>query len=336
MVDVQPLLAPVSPDQPCGEDLEYDAAYLALERSAVGQPERQMGDSILPAEAPDWRAVREQTCQLLARSKDLRIVQYMLQSGIALDGLPGLAQSLELISQLIVRYWDGLFPQLDADDDNDPTFRINALAGLAAEPNLRLLREAEFIRSRAFGPISLRAALNAAGLHAFNSETLTAEQLAGAFHDCDAECIELTRSALSQAQACATQIESEIAERVGSARGVDLMPLKQLLKQALLVLSEHAPDASLDSATDQSSAPAQAAGDNPAPRAGRLIGNRDDVLRSLEQILEYYARHEPSSPVPILIGRARSLVHADFASIVRNLLPDGYSQFETLRGPESD
>lgn len=331
---MQLMLAPVSPDQPCGEDLEYDAAYLALERAAIGQPERQMGDAILPAEAPDWRAVREQAGQLLVRSKDLRIAQHLVQSSIALDGLPGLARSLELIHQLIVQYWDGLFPLLDADDDNDPTFRINALAGLTAEHNLRLLREAEFIRSRAFGPISLRAALNAAGLHAFANESLTAEQLSGAFRDCEDERIQAARGALEQAQSCAARIESEIAERVGSAQGLDLLPLKQLLKQALLILGEQAPDTAAPSeVTDD--APQEPAATSQAPRSER-IGNRDDVLRSLDLILAYYTRHEPSSPVPILIGRARSLVHADFASIVRNLLPDGYSQFETLRGPEPD
>ncbi|MDE9402804.1 hypothetical protein NB851_029300, partial [Pseudomonas aeruginosa] len=53
-------------------------------------------------------------------------------------------------------------------------------------------------------------------------------------------------------------------------------------------------------------------------------------------LLEYYVRHEPSSPVPVLLKRAKTLVTADFAEIVRNLIPDGISQFETLRGPESE
>ena len=64
--------------------------------------------------------------------------------------------------------------------------------------------------------------------------------------------------------------------------------------------------------------------------------NRDDVLKTLDRILEYYARQEPSSPVPILLKRAKTLVTADFAAIVRNLIPDGMSQFENLRGPESE
>jgi type VI secretion system protein ImpA len=37
-----------------------------------------------------------------------------------------------------------------------------------------------------------------------------------------------------------------------------------------------------------------------------------------------------------LLNRARSLVSADFATIVRNLIPEGISQFEKLRGPEGE
>jgi len=74
------LLAAISATSPCGEDLEYDADFLHLERAAQGQPERSMGDSILPAEPPDWRSIQQQSLDLLARSKDLRITHFLVQS----------------------------------------------------------------------------------------------------------------------------------------------------------------------------------------------------------------------------------------------------------------
>ncbi|WP_208530434.1 type VI secretion system ImpA family N-terminal domain-containing protein, partial [Pseudomonas aeruginosa] len=64
MLDVPVLLAAVSPDSPCGDDLEYDAAFLELERIAQGQPERQMGDAVLPAEPPEWPRVRALASEL--------------------------------------------------------------------------------------------------------------------------------------------------------------------------------------------------------------------------------------------------------------------------------
>ncbi|OLU23972.1 type VI secretion system protein TssA [Pseudomonas sp. PA27(2017)] len=344
MVDVSYLINPVSDETPHGEDLEYDADFLELERLAQGQPERQMGQSVIAAEPPDWRQVRERAGDLFARSKDLRLASLYLQSAIALDGLNGLAQGLTLVRELLTQYWEGVYPQLDADDDNDPTIRINALNALSAEPVIVLLREASITRSRAFGAVSIRAALNAADLQRFASETLSPEQLRGAFLDTDAELLDSTRVALDEAAAALADIEGLLSERVGSAQSANLESLKQVLRHTRQIFNDQAPagdDASYseetpaysDAGDDASNAPPAA---RQAPAAPGRIASRDDVLRTLDRLLEYYAQHEPSSPVPVLLTRAQKLVTADFAEIVRNLIPDGMSQFENLRGPEYD
>jgi hypothetical protein len=41
--DVESLLQPVAGANPCGADLEYDPAFLDLERLVQGKPEQQMG-----------------------------------------------------------------------------------------------------------------------------------------------------------------------------------------------------------------------------------------------------------------------------------------------------
>ena len=339
-MDVPLLLTAVSATSPCGEDMEYDAQFLQLERDAKGQPERSMGDSILPAEPPEWRSIQQQSLDLLARSKDLRITHFLLQSSLALQGVAGLAEVLTLINALLREYWADLHPRLDADDDNDPTVRINALSGLTSDATVRLLRESILTRSRTFGPVSLRAALNASGLQIFADEQLGAQQLNAAFLDSDTEQLQATRDALSAARAACEAIEQQVNDQVGSAQGVDLSALKQPLKQALQILNQAVPG------TDSSSEPEAVSDDNApsvdfaaapaAPRPAGDIASRDDVLRSLDKILAYYTRHEPSSPLPVLLNRAKNLVHADFAAIVRNLIPDGMSQFENLRGPDGE
>nr|WP_290447349.1 type VI secretion system protein TssA [Pseudomonas sp. 21LCFQ010] len=335
------LLSAVSAQLPCGEDLEYDADFLQLERDALGKPERIMGDAVQPAEPPQWRQIEQSSSALLQRSKDLRITHFLAQSALALDGIAGLANTLDLIEQLLRQYWDGLYPLLDADDDNDPTLRINALAGLSGDTNLRLLRDSPLVRSRAFGTLSLRAALHASGVSIASDESLSLDTFNAALRDSDPQSLQDTRDALSLALQRATGIETFVNEQVGSAQGVDLTPLKQPLRQALQVLGEpapaHAPPAHDEpAASDQPHAAAPAPVAAAAPRASGEITDRDDVVRNLDRLLAYYARHEPSSPLPVLLNRARGLVHADFASIVRNLIPDGMSQFETLRGPEAD
>lgn len=336
-MDVPLLLTAVSATSPCGEDMEYDADFLQLERAAKGQPERSMGDAILPAEPPEWRSIQQQSLDLLQRSKDLRITHFLLQSSLALQGVAGLAEVLSLINALLRDYWAELHPRLDADDDNDPTVRINALTGLTCDTNIRLLRESILTRSRTFGPVSLRAALNASGLQNFADEQLGAQQLNAAFLDSDAEQLQATRDALSAARAACEAIEEQVNDQVGSAQGVDLSALKQPLKQALQILNQAVPGSSVPEAVSEDNAPSvEYAAAPAAPRPVGDIASRDDVLRSLDKILAYYTRHEPSSPLPVLLNRAKNLVHADFAAIVRNLIPDGMSQFENLRGPDDE
>jgi type VI secretion system protein ImpA len=340
-VDVPLLLAAVSATSPCGEDMEYDAQFLQLERDAKGQPERSMGDSILPAEPPDWRSIQQQSLALLQRSKDLRITHFLLQSALALQGVAGLADALTLINALLREYWADLHPHLDADDDNDPTVRINALSGLTSDATIRLLRESILTRSRTFGPVSLRAALNASGLMSFPDEQLGAQQLNAAFLDSDPEQLQATRDALSTARAACEAIEQQVSDQVGSAQGVDLSLLKQPLKQALQILSQFVPSNETgnrepEAVSDDNAPSVDFAAPPVAPRPSGDIASRDDVLRSLDKILAYYSRYEPSSPLPVLLNRAKHLVHADFAAIVRNLIPDGMSQFENLRGPDSE
>ncbi len=144
---------------------------------------------------------------------------------------------------------------------------------------------------------------------------------------------------MSAARAACEAIEQQVNDQVGSAQGVDLSALKQPLKQALQLLNQAVPgtDSSSDpEAVSEDNAPSVDAAAPAAPRPTGDIATRDDVLRSLDKILAYYTRHEPSSPLPVLLNRAKNLVHADFAAIVRNLIPDGMSQFENLRGPDSE
>ncbi|MCP4043351.1 MAG: type VI secretion system protein TssA, partial [Gammaproteobacteria bacterium] len=59
-IDIDMLLREVSADSPCGEDLEYDSDFGELERTAESKPEQQYGDTVVPAEEPEWGEVKKQ------------------------------------------------------------------------------------------------------------------------------------------------------------------------------------------------------------------------------------------------------------------------------------
>src|ERR1700722_14726069 len=119
-IDVAALLAPVSEEAPCGEAVEYDAQFNELETLARGTPEQEVGDTIIPAEEPDWREVARIAQELAARSKDLRVALYVGRADVKQRALPGLTQGLDLIKGYLEQYWPAVHPQLDPEDANDP------------------------------------------------------------------------------------------------------------------------------------------------------------------------------------------------------------------------
>ena len=66
------------------------------------------------------------------------------------------------------------------------------------------------------------------------------------------------------------------------------------------------------------------------------IRSREDVVRALDRISAYYAKHEPSSPIPLLVERCKRLVTMAFMDIIRDLAPEGVRQIEMLSGQKQE
>ena len=338
--DVDALLREISPDAPCGENLEYDPRFLSLELEIKGKPEVQYGDSMTPATPPEWKTVKQLSLALFAESHDLRIALPLSHALLKMHGLPGFADGLALIDQLLATQWSHLHPQLDPDDDNDPMSRINTLAVLTeAATILRDIREATLVSSRINGRFSLREIDIATGeLEAPPGEEKPAlSSIDAAFQDADGAEIVKMHEALTAACGHLASIEAVLTEQVGVGRALDLSAPAKMLKRARDFVGERirrrADLVSQDDATVEggSSAGTDAAAGAPAVRSGEING-RDDVVKALEKICQYYERNEPGSPVPLLLERAKGLVTMSFVELMQNLAPDGLTQLYQVSG----
>ncbi|MBV2122768.1 MAG: type VI secretion system contractile sheath small subunit [Candidatus Thiodiazotropha sp. (ex Ctena orbiculata)] len=123
-------------------------------------------------------------------------------------------------------------------------------------------------------------------------------------------------------------IESRLNELVGVDQAPNLSTLVKLLKE---IADEVAQRCGLESAseTSETAVDGSAAAQN-QPAAPGTINNRDDVIKTLERITQYYEKNEPSSPIPLLLDRAKRLVKMDFYEIVQDLAPGGSSHFDFL------
>ncbi|MGL5003121.1 MAG: ImpA family type VI secretion system protein, partial [Casimicrobium sp.] len=139
-------LTPCEADAPCGVALDYDPEFLAFETALQGKPEQQYGETVIAAEKPDWRAIRASATELLKRSKDLRVAGALTRSLTVLEGLPGLAKGVGLISTLLNNHWQDVHPRIEQDGERDPFMRSNALAMLSDTPTLVAeIRDSAFV-----------------------------------------------------------------------------------------------------------------------------------------------------------------------------------------------
>jgi type VI secretion system protein ImpA len=346
LVDIEALLQETDAAAPCGPDLEYDPDFLALEQAILGKPEVQYGDTITAAVPPEWKLVKKLASSLLERSRDLRLAMHLLRANLALHGVAGLADSAALIERLLEERWDSVHPALDADDDMDATLRINSLATLADSATvLRDVKEATLIMLPALGPLSVRMLEVASGELAPPSgqERLATASIEAAFRDVDDAGLRLAAAALGRACASVFHIEEILMHRAGSAQALNLDGLTRALQRGRDFLNAQMvgrgaadPEADPEAEARREQEPGRADGRLQASAvqaavSGEIV-NRADVLRMLDKLIKYYREHEPSSPVPLLLERAKWLAPKSFIEVMEDLAPDGIAQLMVIKG----
>jgi type VI secretion system protein ImpA len=336
-IDVNALLSPLSEESPCGENLEYDPAFGELERAAQGTPERVSGDEVIPPEEPKWNEVFEKAAALAERTKDLRVAGCLLHAGLRVGGLPVFSSGLVLVHRLASEYWDTVHPQLDKDDNDDPTLRMNSLLILNGRDQVvGSLSRCPLVHSKALGRVSMRdirIASGEAGPGAGDPVSpLDSAQIDAAFLDGELDELKANAEAAQAAFDELTALTAYLNEQVGVSLAPDLSALAAELRAVRSVLAEQLGRRGIASAEGGSADVAQR---SQAVAVGE-IKSRDDVVRILDRICEYFQRNEPSSPVPLLLRRAKGLVAKDFMEILNDLTPDGVSQAKLIGGLAKD
>jgi type VI secretion system protein ImpA len=331
VIDVEALLAPISDEAPSGADLEYDPEFTELETAARGKSEQQFGDTVIAAEEPDWRDVGVRAEALLARSKDLRVAILAARAATHMHEIVGLASGLELIKELTTRYWDTLHPDLDHEDGDDPTMRLNALGPLAdPESFLRDVRSTYLVASPQHGRVSLRDVLVADGkLPAGPEGAMSPVQIGGIVQAIAAE----NPAPLQASLAClahAKALESFLGEKGVLTQAPDLRPLIDMLQAAAAVSAVALRVDDGAGGEGEESAP----GEGGRARVPGQIQSREDAIRVLENVCKFIEQSEPSNPAPLLIRRAQRLMSRNFMEIIQDLAPESLGQIQKLAGLE--
>lgn len=341
MINAEELLKQISDERPCGEDLSYDPGIQELETLMKGKPETQFS----AAEPPDWKALRDRSLELWERSKDLRVAITLSLAVLKMDGLPAFRETLALVKGMLEKYWETFYPLLDPADNNDPTQRVNLISGLATplatygDPMqlLQRLREAPLTDSRQLGRFSLTDIANSeAGTAGTDGQpAISADQIAGAFRDTSPETLQQFYQAVADSIQLVKDIDTILTDKVGADRAPDLSELPKQLVEIQKQLAPYLANPAGGDGAPVDGAEGTASGSDPAAARQGIFGeiqSRQDVIRMLDKICQFYQRCEPSSPVPLILQRAQRWAEMDFMAIIGDLTPDSMEHIQKVTG----
>ncbi len=343
----QALNTAISETSFCGENLEDDAGFQNFFFEAEGTPERFDGQTTLPAEPPDWRVVKKAATEYLEKTKDLKLIGILAQSVLNTESIAKFESCLRGLASLIEEQWEGIYPPLD-EDEGDPMERVSALGHLKDTFVVNTLKNAPLASVKGFGNVTLDAIDKA--VSGDDNAPMSLSQIKGIFSEIDpSENIALFE-AVTQCSTHLNSINQTFIEKAGNTYNVDFSPTLDVLSQLTFALEKHAnvktealqtedETSGQNGETDTSSSGTASASQNNSAAAfspSGQVSSRKDVEKCFALILDYYAAHEPSSPIPILINRANKLIHLDFLEIMQDIYPEALSTLHQLGGIEKE
>jgi type VI secretion system protein ImpA len=319
-IDIDSLLAPISAATPAGSNLRADSSptsiYYKLKdaRSGARAAERRAdSEGALPGMLPEWQVILTLAPKALTEtSKDLEVVAWFIEGLVRAYGFAGLRDGLKLAQGLVEQYWDSFY---SLEDEDGMATRLAPLAGLNGHGNegtlIQPLRKVAVTVSRGDGALAIYHYDQARALAAANES-------GGVFY------IELLADLDG-----AIEVLGLLGQGLGERAGRDA-PSTSDIARVLTTIRDTVATFSADlvasaRAAAEQGAPGAAQGANGAGAAGAAGGSlrgREDALRTLLQVAEYFRRNEPQSPISTSLDEIVRRAKMPFAELLAELLPD--------------
>ncbi len=329
------LSKPISPDEPCGQDLleEGDGDFLGYYYDAESKmPDRYV--SLATGEPFDRTSIELKSEQkaiagLLSRTIDLRLLALDARFSILAGRIKPFCEAVIAMANVLDAHGDDVHPVAG----DDPFERQAAIEFLDTRPAVVApLEHAPIVVDRRAGEVTFRAYLVASGqVEPREGEHVSdAAVLSNAIGSSDsASDVDEIFGLLQGAQDAFGRIK---AASVGFTPSLDAIEakVKQIIDFIGLSRSDLAgggDDVTTDAAGgdvsvgDDGPTVAAAAVSSGPPAVAGSIQNHQDARESLRATEAYFRTFEPSSPAMILVRQARLLVGRPLVEAMMTLLP---------------
>jgi type VI secretion system protein ImpA len=337
-MSIEHLLEAISGANPCGED-----TWLAEGRYVLQQP---LEDSVGSGAEPNWDELKDAALQHLETSRDLRAAVVLALALFRTETLAGLRDGIALISGLLEKYNQEIHPL----PPNDPV-RSNTISNLSAPVGsdspyafVKFLRTTPLCKSTGgvfYSLLDIERAEKGVVSSDPSQPFPTTEQIDSALSNAPADASQATYDTLGEILKSTEKIEEQIKAAVGAANGPDLKDFKATVARMISVLAPHvsAPaDSQLATSNGEGSSQTSRISKPIVHPVSALMGpvnSREDVDRCLKEVIEFFKKNEPSSPVPFMIERVRRVVKMDFLEVMRDMAPEAEGELKNLFGLKS-
>lgn len=333
-VDLNAFLTPVTQDQPCGPDLDFEGDLAFM--NYMARAEGLLPESFFAFDRGSIEYAKEfdQIGELSEQTRDLRLLVLYAKLSILNRDIASFTKAVTTAAAALDQWWDEIHPR---GEDGDFMMRVATLQSLDDTPHVILpLQSAPLIDNRRYGAVTYRAwQIGNGQLQPREGEqSVDVSTLERALLESDIEAIIVRRDELlSISEACGA-IADVSADKGGYSNQITLDRLKAVATEIATVLDHHVgtrdPARAVLAPAGEEEAPSEAETETGiAPQAGApassipaLLSSRKEAARALAAAATYFAAYEPSSPALMLVRYAEKLMGKSFFEVVRALMPD--------------
>jgi type VI secretion system protein ImpA len=354
-IDFEVLLRPISEDKPSGEPMQYSGLYDEIrEARRADDPTISQGKWQTELKTANYRKVIDvSTSALTSQTKDLQISVWFCEALTHQFGFAGFRDGLHLVRRLEEDFWDTLYPEID---EGDMEGRANAIDWMSREISLQL-KKIPITAGDGFTYIhweestrydipddfesldyETREKFNAVKAQAEAEKRKTGEQWRKSKNLTNRAFVETLNLTLEECFNELNELDRVNEEKFDRNQVPGVNDLKKALIDLTTVVSklleekrieEPDPEEVVEEVVEEVGED----GEVMVVKKGQAVAtgaiqSRQDALKRLADVADYFRKNEPNSPISSIIQRAVKWGNMPFDVLVQDMIKDDSVLFQ--------
>jgi len=345
VIDLEGLLQPIPGENPSGESQRYSGLYDEIAEARRADANLSQGAWQTELKVADFgQVISLAVPALTSKTKDLQIGVWLTEALIKKHGFVGLRDGLKLIIGFQDQFWETLHPEIDEGDEEG---RANAISWLETNVSFAI-KGAPFTGGEGYSymdwedsktfdwpetieglPGEERERYTNLREQADRERRVTAEMWRKETAATRRATCEKVNFLLEECWAAYNDLNRVIEEKFNRNQAPGITGLKKALdevhSQVKKLLEEkriEEPDAVFETADDEAGADGTDGADGRSGGVGGPVKNRQDALKRLAEIADFFQKTEPHSPVSYLVQRAVKWGHMGLDTWLQDVIKD--------------